>query len=102
MKMPQKRQCVRCSSNFWEDGNSFCPSCDVESQSKNMFRGTHPDAPNRVRLLRNQYQTKLAFQAAVALAEAADGLSDEARQAVEILKSKAEAADAAWNAVVDL
>lgn len=71
------RSCVKCQELFWDDGNTFCPICDVFSLDKQIADGTrvHPDAPGRIRRLRHASQLKSALAALAQIADHADQLS---------------------------
>lgn len=57
MPEAERRRCTRCGEEYFADGYTFCPACDVDVRT---MRGVPVDAPERVRRMRALYQRNLA------------------------------------------
>lgn len=57
-KPTDMRTCVRCGGQFWDDGNTFCPDCDVATVAPG-----EPDVQERVRELRQRTQAEAQAKA---------------------------------------
>jgi hypothetical protein len=56
-----RRRCTSCSSVFFDDGNTLCPTCDVREEEKQQGRqNVPPGVGERVRAMRNKSQAEAA------------------------------------------
>ena len=54
---PKKRACLKCGAEYFDDGFTWCPTCD---SSGNFGPTAHPQAGARMRATRDWYQANLA------------------------------------------
>jgi predicted amidophosphoribosyltransferase len=61
----KKRACLRCTKEFFDDGNTLCPACDADVTSINGRTGLR-DWPlfDRITAYRREAQLKLAATSA--------------------------------------